>query len=139
MKKILVVYHSRTGFTSTVARQIANACNADLESVKDIRRHCDRKIYIRLALEAAIHSETVIRRVIHAPEDYDIVVIGTPIWCWNIASPVRVYIVSHSHQFKRVAFFCTYGGSGQVKVMHDLEHLTGQTAIATLTLKDDDI
>lgn len=139
MNKILVVYHSRTGATSAVANEIAVACNADIESIRDIRRRFDGKSYLRLAFEAATHSNTLIRRIRYAPDNYDLVVIGTPIWCWNVSSPIRSYIKSHRHQCKRVAFFCTYGGSGYAKVFKDMEELAGQAAVASLFIKEDEI
>ncbi len=139
VRKILIIYYSRTGFTSTVANEIANSCGADLESIRDIRRRFDGKSYLRLVFEAAMHSDTLIRRVRYAPDNYDVVVIGTPIWCWNVSNPIRTYIKIHRHQFKRIAFFFTYGGSGQVKIFQDLEKLAGQTPIARLAVKDSDI
>lgn len=139
MTQILVLYYSRTGFTQTIARQIARACSADLESIEDVTGRDGASGYVRSALEAALHLDTSIRRARHVPGDYDIVVIGTPIWYWNVASPVRTYIKRHRRQFRRVAFFCTYGGSGQAKVLCDLEHLCGRPAVATLAVADADI
>lgn len=139
MIKILVLYYSRTGFTRTIAWQIAHACSADLESIEDVagRRHASA--YVRSAIEAALHLETPIRRARHVPSDYDLVVIGTPIWFWNMASPVRSYIKKHRRQFRRVAFFCTSGGSGQAKVLSDLASLCGRPAVATLAVADADV
>jgi flavodoxin len=139
MTQILVVYYSRTGFTRTIARQIARACSADLESIEDVTGRSGPAGYARSALEAALHLETPIQRAKHVPGDYDIVVIGTPIWFWNVASPARSYIKTHRHLFRRVAFFCTYGGSGQAKVLCDLESLCGRPAVVTLAVADRDI
>lgn len=139
MTKILVLYYSRTGLTQTIARQVARACNADLEAIEDVTGRDGATGYVRSALEAAMHREAPIRRATRVPGDYDIVVIGTPIWFWNVASPVRTYIQRHRRQFRRVAFFCTYGGSGQAKVLADLEQLCGRPAVATLAVVDADI
>lgn len=134
MKSILVVYHSRTGCTSALARQISNACNTDLESIKDIRIHTHGFSYLRSALESAFHFDTINQRVMQRPDDYELLVIGTPVWCWNIASPVRAYIKKFQPRFKQVAFFCTYAGSGQTKVLRDMERLSGKRPIATLAV-----
>ena len=139
MTQILVLYYSRTGLTQTIARQVARACNADLEPIEDVTGRDGATGYVRSALEAAMHLETPIRRATRVPGDYDIVVIGTPIWFWNVASPVRTYIQRHRRQFRRVAFFCTYGGSGSARVLSDLEHLCGRPAVATLAITDADI
>ena len=138
-QKILVVYYSRTGFTQTVAQQLAHACHADLECIVDDQGRSRHDGYARAALSAALHLESPIAPSRHAPRDYDLVVIGTPIWCCNVASPVRAYIKRHRSAFRRVAFFCTMGGSGQAKAFRDLKVLCGRPAVATLSLRDDEI
>lgn len=139
MTQILVLYYSRTGFTRTIARQVARACGADLEPIEDVTGRRGVSGYARSVFEAALHLDTPIRRAKYVPSDYDIVVIGTPIWFWNVASPVLAYIKRHRRQFRRVAFFCTYGGSGQAKVLCDLESLCGRPAVATLAVADRDV
>jgi flavodoxin len=136
MTQILVVYFSRTGFTQTIARQIARACKADLESIDDTTLRSQVTGFVGSALEAVLHLEPPIQPTRHAPGDYDIIVLGSPVWCWNMASPVRTYIKQHQHQFKQVAFFCTFGGSGQLKVLRDLDRLCKRHAVATLAVAD---
>lgn len=139
MKKILVAYYSRTGYTSAVAREIARACNADLESIRDIRGHGTGVGYMRSVFEAAFHTSTTNRRIKNGPEEYELVIIGTPIWCWNISSPIRSYLETQRDHFKRVAFFCTYGGSGQNKVLREMAALAGKPAVATMGVSDNEI
>lgn len=139
MTKILVLYYSRTGFTRTIARQIAGACSADLEPIEDAAEPNHASSYVRSAIEAALHVATPIQPAQHVPSDYDIVVIGTPVWFRNVASPVRSYLRRNRRQFRRVAFFCSYDGSGQAKVLRDLESLCGRPAAATLAVADADV
>lgn len=136
MKKILVVYYSRSGSTQRIAQQIADASGADLERIVDRTPRDNAKGYLRSAIEAALHLKTDIQPITHSPDDYDLVVIGTPIWFWNMSSPVRTFITEYRHQFRWAAFFCTYGGSGQVKVLEDLTRLAGRPVLATLAVTD---
>lgn len=139
MASTLVVYYSRTGFTRTVGREIAKRCGADLEWIKDLTWRHHGIGYARSVSDALFHLRTTTRRVKHAPRDYDLVVIGTPIWCWSVSGPVRAYIGAHRGEFKRVALFCTCDGSGQSKVLRELECLIGMTPVATLAMTDDEI
>jgi hypothetical protein len=41
------------------------------------------------------------------PTDYDLVVIGTPVWAWTMTPAIRTYLAVHT--LPEVAFFCTYG------------------------------
>lgn len=137
--KTLVSFYSRTGFTGRIAKEIAAACNADLEQIQDVRGNGKGAGYWRSALEAALHLQAPIRETTHWPGSYDLVIIGTPIWCWNIPGPVRSYLSSCAHQISHVAFFCTCGGAGQNKVLRNLETMSGQVALARLALTDQEI
>ncbi len=136
MNRILVVYCSRTGNTERVARRIAAQCGADIEEIKDTVGRSGPLGYLRSALEALLGHEPRIRRTHYAPKLYDVVIVGTPIWFWNMSSPVRRYVHEHRDELRQVAFFCTFGGSGQEKVLNELALLCGKTPVATLALTE---
>jgi flavodoxin len=139
MRKILVIYYSRTGTTQALAEEIARACDAEWVAINAVAQHRGIAGYIRSAVEAALHLNTPIQVGQHAPRNYDLVVVGTPIWFWNVASPVRTYLKKNRRQFRQLAFFCTYGGSGQRKVLADLAAICEQTAVATWAVSDKEI
>jgi len=92
--------------------------------------------YVRSAIEALLGIEPTLLPLRHVLRDDDLVVIGTPIWFWNVASPVRSFLLAHRAGLGRVAFFCTCGGSGQDKVFGDLHVLCGRAPVATLALTE---
>lgn len=135
MNRILVVYCSRSGRTETVARLIAAKCGADIEAIEDVSADRSGVLgYLRCALEALFGIQAPIRRNRCSPRDYDLVIVGTPVWFWNMSSPVRTYLNRHGAQMRQVAFFCTLGGSGQDKVIGEMAQLCGKPALATLAL-----
>lgn len=136
MKRILVVYYSRSGHTEFVARQIAARCHADLERIED--RHSRQGVlgYLRSVVEAVLGLRPPIERLRRRPADYDLVIVGTPVWCWNVASPLRTWLQRHRSALTNVAVFCTCGGSGHAKVLDDLEALCGQRALARLVMTE---
>lgn len=138
MDKILVVYYSRTGFTRTLAQYIAKSCHADIEEIEDESawgRRDSAVGYVRCALEAILEIKPEISPGKHAPADYDLTLIGTPVWFWSMSSPVRSYLQTHRHEIRKLAFFCTYGGSGAVKVLKDLQQLSGKRSLASLAIR----
>lgn len=139
MTRILVAYYSRSGNTQTIARQLARACKADLEPIVDVSPREHMTGYLRSAYEAARHKPGEIQLAKHDPALYDLVVIGTPVWFWNMASPVRAYLLRHRGHLRRVAYFCTYGGAGQDKVLGDMVQLCGRPALDTLAVCAKDI
>ena len=44
------------------------------------------------------------------PTDYDIIFIGTPVWVWNYAPPLRSFFSQIKLNSKKIALFCTNGG-----------------------------
>jgi flavodoxin len=136
MKDILVVCYSRSGHTQKLAEEIARRTGGDLEMIRDRSNRSGLGGYLRSAAEALLHRRTWIRPARHAVKDYALVIIGTPIWFWNLASPVRAWAARHGAACRRVAFFCTCGGSGQDKVFGDLATLCGKRPRATLALTE---
>lgn len=135
-QRVLVVYFSRDGHTRRIALEIAQACHADVDEIRAPGERGGLIGYLRCALEALLGIEPALQRGRHSPERYGLVVIGTPIWFWNVASPVRAWIARHRERLPSVALFCTCGGSGATKVFADLERLCGRQAVATLALTE---
>jgi flavodoxin len=136
MRKILVIYYSRTGHTRQVAKAISAACEADLEEIRDMRSRAGWLGYWRSGREAWRKEQTTIRAVEKRPEDYDLVVIGTPVWAGNISSPVRTYVTQQHGRFKQVALFCTEGGTGGERALRELAILCEHVPLATLIVTE---
>lgn len=134
MVRIVVVYFSRDGHTRRLAGEIADACGAELHEITETGKRRGPLGYLRSALEALLGLCPDLKPGQHAPAPGELLVIGTPVWFWNIASPVRSYIEAHRGSLGRVAFFCTCEASGQGKVLNDLRRLCRQSPVATLAL-----
>ena len=138
MQRVLVVYFSRTGYTRKIAEEITAACRADIERIQDLGDRSWIWGYLRSGREALKKRLIDIQPPTKRPSDYDLVVLGTPVWTSNICSPVRAYAAANKENFKQVAFFCTQG-SGARKVLHDIAELCGQRPVATVALNGDEI
>ncbi len=131
--KILVAYYSRTGTTQKVAEAIASKKGAEIEEIKDTVKRSGAKGYLISGRNAMRRKLTQLEPVKFNPADYDLVIVGTPIWAWNISVPVRTYLAEQKDKFKQVAFFCTMGGSGDAKVFQEMEKIIGQKPIAVFS------
>lgn len=132
--KILVTYYSRDGHTKAVAQRISKALEADIEEVID---KTNRRGFINWFLagrDAMKKKLTEIEPIKSDPAQYDIVLIGTPIWAWNMAPAVRTYLSQNKGKMRSVAFFCTQGGSGGQKTFGYMEELSGLKPKAILEL-----
>ena len=139
MSRILVVYYSRTGRTRQIAEAIATQLNAETESIQDIGQRSGIRGYIRSLLEAVQNHAIRIAPPAKDPSEYDLIILGTPVWAHKMCSPVRAYVTAQQKRFKKIAVFCTQGGSGGDKVVGQVGDLCGHSPAATLVLNDDDI
>jgi len=132
--KSLVVFYSRTGTTKKVAEAIAEKIGAEIEEIKDTVDRTGAKGYLISGRDAMKKRLTKLEPFWHDLSDYDLVVIGTPIWGWNMSVPARAFITEQKEKFKNVAFFCTMGGSGGQRAFSGMEEIIGKKPLATLAL-----
>ena len=96
--KVLVAYYSRHGHTEKVGKKIAKILRADIEEIKDVKDRNHLKSWQESAFDEELRKPTRILFLDHNPLDYDLVVIGTPIWD-GISPPVYNYLLEN--KFKK--------------------------------------
>ncbi len=133
--KILVLYYSRTGTTRKVGLEIAKLLGCDTEEIIDTKNRKGWLGYISAGRDGTEKKLTIIQGIKHRLSDYDCLIIGTPVWAWNISSPIRTFLTLYKNQLPpRVAFFCTRGGSDPEKIFQELEKIYGKKAEAEMSL-----
>jgi len=133
MPKILIVFYSRTGTTKKIAEKLAQKLNSDIEEIKSKKNYLGPIGYLAAGREATLKKPARIEPPTKNPANYDLVILGTPIWSFNISSPIRAYLENNKSQIKNAAFFCTMGGSGDIRSFAEMTKISGQTPEATLT------
>lgn len=139
MARTLVVFFSRSGTTAQVAEHLARALSADLERIVEPTSRSGLRGYVRSLLEARMERVATTAPVARDPGTYDLVVIGTPVWAASMSSPVRSYLHRNRDRLRRVAFFCTMGGRGAVRVLDQMAQLTEKRPAGTLALLERDV
>jgi len=128
--KILVAVYSVTGNTLSVAKKIAKELGADLEIIEDNVNRGGIFGFLRSGYEAATKKTLPISESKHNPSDYEITIIGTPIWAGRMSSPVRSYLMRFQECFRQVAFFATSLGGGHEKAFLEMAELIGVKPLA---------
>jgi len=131
--KCLVAFYSRTGITKKVAEAISKILKCDSEEIFDTQNRAGGVGYFKSGRDSTMKKLTELKKIKNNPASYDTVIIGTPIWAWNVSTPIRTYL--SQNKFKKVAFFCTMGGSGGKKAFKEMEKLCKEKPIAVLELK----
>ena len=137
--KSLVVYYSRTGHTAKIAQELANALECDIEEIIDTKKRSGILGWLRSGRDAGNQSLTVLKEPVNDPANYDLLIIGTPIWAGHVSTPVRTYIHQNMASFNNVAFFCTAGGDKFSGAFDDMRELSGIAPVATLGVRAKEI
>jgi flavodoxin len=118
--KILIVYYSRTNTTKKVAEELQKKLNCDIEEIIDTKNRMGPMAYVIAGRDAIRKKLTEIKATQKDPADYDLVIVGTPVWL-TVTPAVRTYLRQHRSKFKKIAFFCTMDGSGFERTFRDMK------------------
>ena len=135
----LVAFYSRTGITKKVAEIIADSLKCDTEEIFTTKNRSGPIGYLICGKEAMEKKPAGIKPTKKKLDEYDLVIAGTPIWGWNMSSPVRAYLELNNKDFRKLAFFCTQGGSGAERAFKDMEEVCKKKPVATLMLKTEEV
>jgi flavodoxin len=137
--KALVVFYSRTGATREVAEALAESLNCDSEELIDTKKRSGPLGYVSAGKDAKAKKLTKLTDIKRDPALYDLVILGTPIWAGTLSSAIRTYIANNKSKFKRVAFFCTHGGSESQQLFAEMEALCERRPVSILALQEKEV
>ena len=129
-KKVLVVYYSKTGHTERVAKDVAASMNADIEKIIDKKNRNGFFAFFTSGRDAMKKRTTDIEPLKKNPAEYGLVVIGTPVWAWNITPAIRTYLLMSKDKLKNTAYIITSGGTPAEKIVPFCEEVTGKKPVA---------
>ena len=137
--KTLIVYYSRTKVTKKIAEMIQKELNCDGEEITDGDKYKGKIGYMKGGMNASMGRTSDINPVTKNPSDYDLVIIGTPVWASNMAPPVHTYLLKYNSQIKNMASFCTCISGGYEKTLEKLAEVSGKNQLSTMFLTSKDI
>jgi len=129
-RKVLVAYYSLSGNTARVARDIAKQMGADVESIVDKQHGVGFTGYLKCVVDAVRETSTQIGEPTRNPADYDLTIVGTPVWAGKLTPAVRAYLKTQQPHFRNVAFFITSGGTDASQIVPAMELLADRQAVA---------
>ncbi|MCX7751028.1 MAG: flavodoxin [Candidatus Bipolaricaulota bacterium] len=132
--KALVVFYSRSGRTRDVGHTIAEALGADVEEIETKRSYRGILGLGRCVVGAIRREEFAIEPPKRKAQDYDLVVVGAPIWAGRAAPPALAYLAQIKGSVRKVAFFVTSGGPQGAGVFDEMKKVAGAEPVAELAL-----
>ncbi len=137
--KILVVYYSRSGNTRTVAESIAKKLKCETVFLAG-RPYTGWQGYGRALMDTLLRRRIQIEPVLKNLGNYDLILVGGPVWASAIAAPVREFLTEYQPKLGAVGFFVTQGGArGSTQVLEEMSRLAKKPPVRTLVLSARDL
>jgi len=70
------------------------------------------------------------------PLEYDLVILGTPVWAWNISPPMRSFLSKFDLTGKNVALWMCHAGDGIKAMIRFKETLSGANIVESISFQD---
>lgn len=130
--KTAVVFYSLDGNTKFIAEKIAAKLEADIIELKPVKPFPTGKVskFLIGGKSAMFKEKPQLEQYDFNSEDYDTVVIGTPMWAGTITPPIRTFLTDNDLSDKRVAAYVCCGGSKADKILKVIAELAGQEKLA---------
>ena len=106
-EKSLIIYYSRTGKTKLVSEILQKNLNTDILEIKDPKDRSGSWGYIKSAYDAFTHNHTPIEPEKLDLSPYSIIVIATPIWSWNLSTPIHTLFEKNRFDGKKIVLITT--------------------------------
>jgi flavodoxin len=132
--KSLVVYYTRTGNARFAAETIAAEIGSDVEEIMDMKKRSGAMGYLSGGSDARRGKETEIAPTKKSPADYDLIIVGTPVWASRPTPAVTTYLKKNNFSSKKVALFFTQGGKKPSAIDQTKALIPNSECIGELTL-----
>ena len=112
MKKILTVYYSYSGNTKKIAEKIHDALGGDIAEIETVVPYSGDydAVVDQGNKEVQKGFKPKIRPLPVNHADYDVIVLGTPVWWYTFAPAVKTFLESNDFSQKTIFPFATNGG-----------------------------
>ena len=114
--KTLVVYYSYEGNTELIAKAISDTFKFDCISIKPVKEMKSKGFakYVWGGGQVVMKIVPKIETININLEDYDFILIGSPIWAGTYAPPIRSFIESTNCSNKKIGYFYTHLGGAEL-------------------------
>lgn len=111
-EKTVIVYYSYTGHTKKIAERIQKELNCDMIELQMETPYSDDYDYVvELAKKEAKEGYMPKLKPIEVNlEQYDTIIIGTPVWWYTFAPAIRTFLTENNLENKTIIPFATNAG-----------------------------
>lgn len=132
----LIIYFSRSGHTENIGKELASKIDADVEQIKDEKKRRGIIGWMRSGRDSIKKRTTSIQKLKHKPQEYDIVIVGTPVWAGDVPPATRTLLKKYHRRIENVAFFSTSKSGETTKLYSTMSKTVDVDPISTLSITE---
>jgi len=137
--KTAIVYYSMHGNVRYVSEKVAKELGADLIELIPVKAYPDKGAMQFLWGGSAVtfKKKPDLEPYTFNASDYDLVIIGTPVWASSFTPPLRTFFENNDLTGKKIAVIATSAGGNSSKCIEAVKAAAKtETLAATLSLVD---
>jgi len=138
MSNILCVYYSRTGRTEQLMNEIAQELGCEIVKLEDGVKRGGLFGWLYSGMQAMARKLPPV----HWAEtklplnEYDLIVIGTPVWAGRCSAPVRSFLREYGEELPDVAYLITRGSDVRYEEVFDqMDFYVREPHVAAVTIR----
>jgi len=137
MEKTLVIYYSLNGSTKFAAEKFAEKFNGNLLEIKPEKDIGPKGVmrYIRGGKQVFMKEKPQLLPFDKNINDYDFIIIGTPVWSWTFTPAIRTLLSMIDIQAKKIGLFCCHEGGAGKTLANMAQELAGNQIVFQLDFK----
>jgi len=140
MSNVLVIVYSYTGTSRRVAELLCSQQNWQLANITEVRPRAGALGSLRCMIDSFLRRQPAVRYDGPPPGDFDAVVLVSPIWMLQLASPMRAFVARQHDRLPDVAVLSVMGGQGAPNAAAEIGRILGRAPIlsSSVTMREVD-
>ena len=137
--KTAIVYYSMHGNVRYVSEKVAKELGADLIELIPVKAYPDKGAmqFIWGGSAVTFKKKPELEPYTFNASDYDLVIIGTPVWASNFTPPLRTFFENNDLTGKKIAVIATSAGGDSSKCLEAVKAAAKADSLAAvLSLTD---
>ncbi len=132
--KTLVIYYSYDGNTRFLAEQMAEEIGAELLELKPVNEMTSKGFmkFVHGGKQVLSRKCPELHPLDKNPAEYDLILLGTPVWGGAYAPPLRTFFAQTPLSGKKIALFCSCGSKAGKTFQRMGEKLAGNEVLGDI-------
>lgn len=136
MTKSIFIYFSYSGDNEKFAKVLESTLNCDILRLIPENEYTNSsiKILFQGGNESLRKKTPSLKKYDFNPQDYDLIILGGPVWAWTFAPVLRSFLASVNLDNKNIVLTCSHRGSPGKTIEHLQELLPESKILLTKEL-----